>query len=499
MFHGTGSNHTKDDDMDLDVNRIVQDALEGVYHHDLSDADEEEEALSNESVEEHESNLAPAESKLAPVEHDDGLEDEINHVTKLVLQESLAVNNQETNGNQSEGSDEDDNYSEDETAPRAHTTKQSKLPPGPLCAEMRELAQIVATSMNQVGTCHLPQKVLHMKIMTHGSARLNKLWKVKLKLRSVRNHGYGAILFGEEGRRFREYRDRLLDEMVSESDIEEDVVESMDVNDEQTTGHYVEEKDTGKVSEDKDSTDNLYVKTPMKMAKQNELTRGYLSPEMQELAYIVARCLYETHTKAVCQKVVKNKIESHGSARLKQFWKIKSKLKGVQNHGYGSLLSGNRREGALFREYRDRLLEKMVSEGHVGEYEEIVDPMDVKNEETTDHYPGRNTGGEVNDDEADDKRPMSAEMQELAQLVARCIHEIGTGRLPQHLLHKKIKTHGSARLKKFWKVKSNLHSVRTHGYGALMSGTGKDRTRFLEYRDRLLEKMASESDAEDGV
>ena len=58
----------------------------------------------------------------------------------------------------------------------------------------------------------------------------------------MRKHGYRSGT-GKQRTRFLEYRDRLLEKMISGSNIENDVgleeiVESMDVNDEETTSHY---------------------------------------------------------------------------------------------------------------------------------------------------------------------------------------------------------------------------------------------------------------------
>ena len=61
----------------------------------------------------------------------------------------------------------------------------------------------------------------------------------------------------------------------------------MDANNEETNGHYPNEKDRAEVNDDEESDDNLVAKTPLEPVRQNELTSGPLSPGMQELAQIV--------------------------------------------------------------------------------------------------------------------------------------------------------------------------------------------------------------------
>jgi hypothetical protein len=122
-------------------------------------------------------------------------------------------------------------------------------------------------------------------------------------------------------------------------------------------------------------------------------------------------------------------------------------------------------------EYRDPLLEEMHSAGDVGAeagLESIAESLGVNNKETNGHYAEDTDEGEVSEDEASDDakpqmkptkqneladEPMSPTMQELAQIVAICIHEIGSGRLPKQAVDNMIETHGSAILKQFWKTK----------------------------------------------
>ena len=106
-----------------------------------------------------------------------------------------------------------------------------------------------------------------------------------------------------------------------------------------------------------------------------------LSPEMEELAQIVAKCIHELGSDRVPKQIVHSiRIETHGSARLEQFWKTKSKQRTVQQQGYGALVVAGEK-GIRFREYRDRLVQKMIIyegdvENDVG-LEEIVESIDT--------------------------------------------------------------------------------------------------------------------------
>ena len=114
----------------------------------------------------------------------------------------------------------------------------------------------------------------------------------------------------------------------------------------------------------------------------------------------------------------------------------------------------------------------MHSAGDVGAeagLESIAESLGVNNKETNGHYAEDTDEGEVSEDEASDDakpqmkptkqneladEPMSPTMQELALIVAKRIHEIGTGRLPnKQAMDNMIETHGSAILKQFWKTK----------------------------------------------
>ena len=521
MFHGTGSNQTKDEDMDLDVNRIVQEILEGVYH-DLSEADEEED-----------------ESKFAPAERDDGTDDEINHVTKLVLQESLAGNNQETNVNQSEGSDDNEernlgNYSDDgEAAPREHT-KEMELTRGPLSPETQELAHVVAKSILETGTCRFPKQVHN-----------NKVYSVKRKKRSAKSKKTKKqmALKPPPPSRFPVVAWNM--EWTSPHDFDskpparpnggpsglvccETCSAAYSQNMTQTVhqGSTISNQMEGRLCYIEETRKQFLVNfgalvagekgTWFRMLEEMKSTGEPLSPEMQELAQIVAKCFYERDSRRLHKKVVHNKIESHESATLEQFWKIKSKNRSELKLGYGALLFGD--EESRFREYRDRVLDEMVCESDVEDnvgLGAILKSANVNNEETTGHNPEGKDGGEANEDaESTDNLdaktqmelakpkgltsdPLSPEMEDLARIVATCLYERGTYKVPKEIVHNKIESHGSARLKQFWKVKSKLRSVRNYGYANLLSG--KAGRRFREYRERLLEEMVSEGGVEDGV
>jgi hypothetical protein len=338
-------------------------------------------------------------------------------------------------------------------------TNQMESTSEPLSPEMQELAQIVAKCIRERGEGQVQKEVLHNTIKTHGSRRLNNFWKIK----------YATRVTSKTWTRFREYRDRLLDEMLLENEAEHEhdggleVIEEsmdMDVYGDEPNDHHAEENDGEEVNYDDNDEDSTYsddAKPPPKPTRQNKSTsEPLLPPELQEMAQLVATFTHETGQVRQSRDGLADMVRNRGSARLKKFWKTRSKTKNLQNNLVG------KRHYPTYRAYRDRLLAEMAPDSKV-----------------------------------DSSVDLSPTQQELAQILAKCLYESRDiqNRVAPEVVQKQIAKFGSKRLKRFWQKKSKLPCFTKHGlYVTVISS--KKKGLFRAHRDELLARMVAGENTE---
>jgi hypothetical protein len=269
--------------------------------------------------------------------------------------------------------------------------------------------------------------------------------------------------------------------------------------------NYIDDSDEGEYSSDDESNYSDDDRRPT--------NNQPLSPEIQELAQIVATCLYNGGKSGATNEIVHNKIETLGSTRLKTFWRMQSKQASAQKQGYTTLLDG--KLVSTFREYRNQLLAVMIAIGEpeadcdrllkeiISEYDADADAIAgeqkvrvctrvIKQQPTSVLY---ETKAKVKIEST--KQPyltggkrLSPELQDLALILAKCLYErpkCKKSGVPKKVVHEKIMTEGSFRLKKYWKIRTQLPHVIKLGYCTLISGALYPS--FRKYRDQLLEAM----------
>jgi hypothetical protein len=115
--------------------------------------------------------------------------------------------------------------------------------------------------------------------------------------------------------------------------------------------------------------------------------------------------------------------------------------------------------------------------------------MEVKEIEVSDDE--RNGHSDVDEQElcnGESREGLSPEVRELAHIAAMCLREIPyNSGVPKQVMHSKIETFGSTKLKQFWQEKSKLLSVSRKGYVSAVRPM--KRMLFRVYRDRLLATM----------
>ena len=216
-----------------------------------------------------------------------------------------------------------------------------------------------------------------------------------------------------------------------------------------------------------------------------------LTSELEELAHMVANCYHcarqNGNDGGLRTHVLEQRIMTFGSARLKQFWLEKASTRTLPGKGYIEAVPPKMR--SIFRAYRNQALAKMdaakmkyeVTVDDIKRAEEVVkrlilSPKDKKQFKCTYLIP---------------------EIRELAQVAAKCLYherrDGNEGGVPGHLMHARIATSGSTKLKQFWQKKSSLISVCQHGHLRAVPAT--KRALFREYRDELLAKMNSKRGA----
>ena len=561
LFTGSNNNDTNDDDeiMDLDVNLIVQAALDERQHHEQQqhysddDADdhdaleeEEEEKEHSISSDDDESSMEESESTTSHESGDDDAsdaEDEWDAIVTSVLRgqeahldatsdEEAVVdgNGGEDYEGEEESDDDDDGYISDFAAKASdEPTKIDESISKFLSPELREIAQITAKCLHDLGTRKLSRNLVHQKIMSLGSARLKKFWKIKSEEGSVQQGGYSSLASGTTGKRFREYRGLLLEAMVSENKTQS----HHDNTDEDDDNTYEDE-----VAEDNDPAvfDEEEAAIQFDSVKQNKLTRSQLSPELQELAEMVAKCLYQfpDQKSKVPQRILQSKILADGSARLKTYWEIKCQQGDVMKRGYSILVKGHCY--LTFQKYRDELLTELIANNIAANKGDSGDEMDLdvnltvqagledaeskkernehtgavdaaeegelghhaqENESTAKNESGEDGLGENEIHEnAPTGRQLSPELQDLARIVATCLYQKPhpRGSVPKEVVQSKILAEGSVSLKKYWKIKSKTRVVIERGYPSLV--TGAYYPAFRKYRQELLAEMIAKGNSD---
>ena len=211
-----------------------------------------------------------------------------------------------------------------------------------------------------------------------------------------------------------------------------------------------------------------------KQKKQARSSPQHLTPELRELAHIAAKCLYERpagNVGGVPRQAIGDMIAIFGSAKLREFWHKKSNLVSVDRCGY--IRAVPLRKRALFRQQRSEQLATMLSEGNVAAVEVENEDEKRKTEPTSSQ--------------------LNPEFRELARIAAKCLYERPAGNIggvPWHIMHDRIATFGSEKLKQLWQEKSTHLTVSERGYNLAVPKT--KRAVFRQYRDELLAKMLSE-------
>ena len=210
-------------------------------------------------------------------------------------------------------------------------------------------------------------------------------------------------------KRFRQYRDLLLKTIVAERKA---AVNAMNLGE-------------GKTDEIKGAGMFGSVELDMHIDSGKEMedsTKLELAQEWVELAHIAAKCLYETPNSYGAMygnlplKMIADRIDSLGSAMLKQYWQTKSKTASVIRDRYTYAVPGTRRK--LFRECRDKLLATMVAGGKADDNDMNVDEervirtprsdksVDRDDGEQTSNIDGNADKGQENRIDNDDKKRM---------------------------------------------------------------------------------------------
>ena len=216
-------------------------------------------------------------------------------------------------------------FGDGELEVRIDSTKQMKESTTlQLEPELQEMARIVAKCLfqndNSLKKCGVPKQVLHNRIATVGSATLKEFWKEKLKTPSLSQNGYMRFVPESQMTPFRIYRDQVLSTLVAESKTEEEEVHAIDLGE----GKVHEVKRAGFVGDgDVEIFNQPTIKKEEAMALLSK-PQG-LKPEYLELARIVAKCLYvrPDGNGRVPRQLVHDRIETCGSAMLKEFWQQK--------------------------------------------------------------------------------------------------------------------------------------------------------------------------------
>ena len=239
-----------------------------------------------------------------------------------------------------------------------------------LSPEIKDLAQIAAKCLYERPDSNgrVPRHLVHDMIATFGSARLKEFWREKLFLLSVSQQGYIGAVLKDDQPSFRLYRDHLLAVMASECKAE---VYPMNVGEDKGSGFFG------------DGEGDMHIDST-KQIKESPIFQ--LPPELRELAQIVAKCLYERHNgNKVSMQVLRTRVATFGSDRLKQLWEQKSSHPSFRNRFVDVVSSSSKR--TLFRQYRDQLLSTMVAESkdeshdhNVGEERGIRDDKSVLQE-----------------------------------------------------------------------------------------------------------------------
>ena len=374
-----------------------------------------------------------------------------------------------------------------------------------LTPELRELAQVAARCLHEYERHQgngLPRQVLrvHDKIATFGSLRLKEFWDAKAKSQSISKQGYICAVPKHQLGIFRQYRNQLLSTMGAESNAEvhnvnvrggkDDDAKPAGVFGDGEVEMYIDSSKQKKESTSWQLWPEFRVPSSkialfrqhrsvlldkMDTKSKAEVLGSQLTPELRELARIGADCLYERpvgNVDGVPKHVIHDRISTFGSPSLRQFWQEKSNLPSVSERGY--TLAVPTSKIALFRQYRSELLAMMVAESKVKVQNQNVGECNVDEKQST--------GSQL-----------TPELRELAQIGANCLYERPAGNVggvQTHVIHDRITTLGSEKLKQLWQKKSKLPSFAHHGYTLAVPSTKM--ALFRQYRSELLAKMVSE-------
>ena len=358
-----------------------------------------------------------------------------------------------------------------------------------LTPELRELAQIAAKcfseGLDQKGG--LPRQVINDKIATFGSYWLKQFWQDKSKLPSVFRRGYLRAVPLAQRAFFRKYRDELLETMAAESDAKIRV--------------------------------NVHCRVDSTKL-QKESASSQLPSELRELAKVAAEYFYERSDQngygRIPRNVLDDRIRASGSAMLRQFWHEKSKTLSVIDRGYTAAVPLPNL--TMFRQYRSELVATMIAEskaaGSLPQLETMValsrqcrsELVATMAAESKTDVENKNVGegadmfghGEVAMHSDSSKQNIEStssgltpELEELAQIAAKCLSERRTGNnfggVSMQIIHARITTFGSKELKVLWQKKANIKSFSGKGYTDAVPSTKLKL--FRKHRGGLLAKM----------
>ena len=368
------------------------------------------------------------------------------------------------------------------------SSKQKKQSTGSqLTPELRELAQIGAKCLYErpaESVDGVPKHVIHDMISTFGSEKLKQFWREQSNLPSVSERGYTLAVPTTNIALFRRYRSELLSSMK--------VAESI----------KLQHKNVGEDNVHKFKGADIFCprKGEMQIDSTNQKKRStgsQLTPELRELARIAAFCLHERpsgNIGGVPKHVIHDRITTLGSEKLKELWQKKSNLRSVSGKGY--TLAVPIAKMTVFRQYRSELLAMMVHESEVKVQNKNMAEGKVDDVKRAGFFSDGEV--EIHIDSTNQKKqpmgpPLTPELRELARLAATCLYERPAGNfggVPRHIIHDRIISHGSEKLKELWQKKLKTPSFAHQGYNDAVPAT--NRTLFRQYRSKLLAKMLSE-------
>ena len=214
-----------------------------------------------------------------------------------------------------------------------------------------------------------------------------------------------------------------------------------------------------------------------------------LSPEIQEMAQIIAQCLYKKGKGSLPKQVVSDAIANLGSARLRKFWEKRSAIPSVLEMGYIRALPAPLH--TAFRGLRDKLLADMTAQSQtITAHGDNINRDEVfSNDMIIDIS--------CNSSKREDEGPVSVspslpvvptallppELQELARLVAECT-TTKSSKICHDTLAVKVLSSGCQMLKDRWNGMASLTRFQRDGYSMLIPRAMREP--FLMHRDNLL-------------